>query len=135
MLYGIVIKYIINVVFIPQCGEIVAPIASVIYQMVACTTSFILLYKYLKEKPHLGKLFGKTILSTILMAFSIIICKKFIPEYIGSSAVFTLLTILIAMLVYFISIFGLNTFTKEEILEFPMGQKIYTFVSKFHKKR
>lgn len=131
---GILVKYVINVVFIPKYGQIVAPIASVIYQMIACTSSFILLFKYLKEKPNLKDLFGKTIISTIIMAIAILLSKYVFAKigFIGNIS--TLVIILEAMIVYIICIFAFKTFSKEQILELPMGQKIYGFVSRFTKK-
>lgn len=130
---GIIVKYIINVTLIPIYGEIVAPIASVIYQAIACITSFILLYRYLKEKPDLKDLFGKTIIATILMAAVIYICKTFLPMFIASNTICVIATILIAVFIYFNLVFGFRIFNKDEIMELPMGAKLYSFVSKFHK--
>ena len=65
------------------------------------------------------------------MAIVIMFCK-YIFSYINlSNIVSTFSVIFVAILVYFISIFALKTFNKEQILELPMGSKIYSFVSKF----
>ncbi len=130
---GIAVKYAINVIFIPKYGEVVAPIATIIYQMIACTFSFVLLFKYMKEKPNLKELFGKVIISTIIMAVSILGLKYFFASINMAGAVATFAIIGIAMLIYFVSIFALKIFTKEQILELPMGSKVYSFVAKFSK--
>lgn len=101
--------------------------------MIACVCSFKLLFKYLRFRPNLIDLFGKTIVSTIIMAFVILI-SKYVFNMIGfTSNIATLIIIFMAMCIYLICIFRFKTFSDEQILELPMGRKIYRFVSKFTK--
>lgn len=131
LVIGIVIKYLLNVIFIPIYGEIVAPISSVIYQMIACSFAFVLLYKYLKEKPNMIKLFSSTILSTLLMAASIVLSLNILPNIFNSNTIITLLTMAVAIVTYIVGIFMYKGLNKEEILELPMGDKIYNIIKKF----
>lgn len=127
---GIVIKYLLNIIFIPIYGEIVAPISSVIYQIIACSLAFIMVYKYLKQKPNLIKLFLPTILATLLMAASIVICTYLLPKIIVSNTILTVTTIIVAIITYVVGIFMYKGLNKEEILELPMGEKMYNVIKK-----
>lgn len=133
LVIGVATKYLLNVTFIPIYGAIVAPISSVIYQFVACTFAFVLLFNYLKVKPNFFDLFVKTIFSTLVMAAGIIITFKIFSLFDMSNTVVTLATMAVAIIVYCTSLLAFNVLKKEEILELPMGQKIYNFVSKFAK--
>ena len=128
LLIGVVTKYLLNTNLIPIFGEKIAPMASVTYHFIACSLAFILTYSYLKEKPNFSKLFGKTRLSTIFMAVMIIICLNvftFLPVYL-----LTLVTICLAILTYILCIFSFKTFTNEEILMMPKGDKINKILQK-----
>ncbi len=133
LVLGVAVKYILNVTFIPVYGEIVAPISSVIYQFVACTFAFILLFNYLKVKPNFYDLFIKTIFATLTMAAGIIVTFKILSIFNITNTVVTLTTIAIAIIVYCLALLVFRVLKKEEILELPMGQKIYNFLSKFAK--
>ena len=130
---GVGIKYVLNVTFIPIYGEIVAPISSVIYQFVACTFAFILLFNYLKVKPNFYDLFIKTIFATLTMAAGMIVVFKTLSMTSISGNIITIITMFSALVIYCISLLAFKVLKKEEILELPMGQKIYNFVSKYAK--
>lgn len=133
LVIGVGIKYLLNVTFIPIYGAIVAPISSVIYQFIACTFAFILLFNYLKVKPNFYELFIKTIFATITMAAGIIVSFKFLSMFNISDNIVTLTTMGIAIITYCIALIAFKVLKKEEILELPMGSKIYSFISKFAK--
>ena len=133
LIVGVVIKYLLNVTFIPIYGEIVAPISSVIYQFVACSFAFILLFNYLKVKPNIYDLFIKTIFATLTMAAGIIVIFKTLSMTSISGNIITIVTMFSAVVIYCISIFAFKVLKKDEILGLPMGQKIYNFVSRFAK--
>ena len=127
---GISVKYLLNVALIPIYGEIVAPISSVAYQMFASVIAFMLLYKYLKQKPNICKLFLSTVLSTIFMAAVILVCINILPSFINSNTVVTLITIIIAIITYVIGIFMYKGLSKDEILELPKGDNLYRLFKK-----
>jgi len=133
LVIGVAIKYTLNVTFIPIYGAIVAPISSVIYQFVACSFAFVLLFNYLKVKPNIYDLFIKTIFATLTMAAGIIVVFKILSITSMSSNIVTLITMFSAVVIYCISLVAFRVLKKEEILELPMGQKIYNFVSRFAK--
>lgn len=133
LVIGVLIKYMLNVTLIPIYGEIVAPISSVIYQFVSCSFAFILLYRYLKEKPNLKEMFFSTIMSALTMAAGIIVTYKLLSLLSISANVATILTMLIAVIIYCIALIIFKALNKEEILELPMGDKLYRIISKFSK--
>jgi O-antigen/teichoic acid export membrane protein len=65
---GAFVKYLINVIFVPTYGEVVPAFSTVIYNMIAFTLSFIILFRYIKEKPSIKQLFFKPLIASILMA-------------------------------------------------------------------
>ncbi|MDD2376657.1 MAG: polysaccharide biosynthesis protein [Clostridia bacterium] len=133
LVIGISIKYILNVTLIPVYGAMVAPISSVIYQFIACSFAFILLFNYLKVKPNFYDLFIKTIFATLTMAAGIIVVFKTLSMTTMSGSIITIITMFSAVIIYCISLLAFRVLKKEEILELPMGQKIYDFVSIFAK--
>ncbi|MEG1705102.1 MAG: polysaccharide biosynthesis protein [Clostridia bacterium] len=133
LVIGVAAKYILNVTLIPKYGEIIAPISSVIYQFLACSFAFVLLFKYLKVKPNIKELFLKTIMATLTMAASIIVVFKGLSLFSISGNIITIITIIVAVIIYVVSLLLFNVLNKEEILELPMGEKLYKLISKFSK--
>ena len=69
-------KYILNVIFIPQYGEIVIPITTVIYHMVCFLCAFIAFKKTIKVDIDKKMVYLKPVVSTLIMSITVIIVKK-----------------------------------------------------------
>ncbi len=130
---GAVIKYILNVILIPKYGEVIPALTTVIYNAIACTLSFILLFKYLKEKPDLKGIFLKPIIATLIMTLVLFILEKVNIYIYISNTIYTIISICIAVLVYFISIIAIGTLNESEIKQLPMGDKIFKVARKLKK--
>lgn len=127
---GAVVKYILNVTLIPKYGEVIPAITTVIYNGIACTLSFILLFKYLKEKPDMKGIFLKPLFSTLVMCLGLYLFGKVNETLHLSNAIYTISSMLIGVIIYFISTFAVKTLSDEEIKQLPFGTKIYKFLRK-----
>lgn len=124
LLVGAVVKYGINVIFIPIYGEIVVPISSVIYQFIACTIAIFVLYKALNTKIEVKNTFLKPIISTIFMVFVIILTYKFVLNITNSNGISTLTSIVVGIVVYLGILTTFKVMTKNEVIQLPYGNKI-----------
>lgn len=89
VLVGAIIKYILNVLFIPMYGEIVIPITTVIYHLVCFICIFIFFKKSIKADIDKKMVYVKPIASTIIMSVIVILVKK-IMIYITTSNILIL---------------------------------------------
>ncbi|MEG1204750.1 MAG: polysaccharide biosynthesis protein [Clostridia bacterium] len=133
LVIGAVVKYVLNVLFIPVYGEIVPAITSVIYQSIACILSFILLFKYLKEKPNIMKIFIKPLIATICMGIVIFVVQKIVVYINISNTIATISTIGIAVVSYICFVIGFGVMDKEELMQLPYGNKICQVIGKIKK--
>lgn len=133
LIAGVLVKYLLNVTLIPIYGEIIPAISTVAYQFIACTISFILLFKYLKQKPDIYDMFIKPAFATLIMTIAIIISYKLLIKIGIGSNVTTILTIIIGVIIYIISIFKLRILDKNELKQLPFGEKIVNLTTKLKK--
>ena len=64
------------------------------------------------------------------MAISAIVAEKVLPYIIGSSKIVTILSILVAVIVYLLSLILMKVFREEDYQMLPYGTKIYKFFQK-----
>ena len=121
---GAVIKYILNVIFIPIYGEVVPAVTTVIYNFVACALSFIILFRTLKQKPNMKEIFVKPIFATIVMSIVTIFVYKLFAYINIPNMINTIMTILIAVLAYAVCVILFKALSDEEISQLPYGNKI-----------
>ena len=128
---GVIAKLILNIILvpIPEIGVNGAAIASVVCHLIAFTISFITLIKNIKLNLGFSKLVFKPIIATIIMG----ICSYFIFNLINGIIIekmATIIAIIIAVIIYALSIIALKIFSKEEIYMLPYGTKIYGLLEK-----
>lgn len=133
LIIGVIVKYTINVNFIPKYGEIVPAISSVIYQVIACSIAFAILFIYLKQKPKLYEIILKPAMASIIMAVSIMISYNLLIYFNISNNIATILTIIVAVIVYFISVIKIKILNEYELEQLPYGSKIAQIVGKINK--
>lgn len=127
---GATVKYLLNVFLVPKYGEIIPAISTVVYNFIAFSLSFTILFKTLKQKPNMKEIFVKPIICTIIMSI-FTICSYNLLIYLKiSNSIATILSILIAVLVYFVSIIKIKALNNEEIKQLPYGNKICKVVYK-----
>ena len=125
--------YLINVFFVPIYAEVVPAFSTVIYNMIAFSLSFIILFRYIGEKPRLKELFLKPLIASIIMAIVTIISYKFMIYINISNAISTVASIIIAVIVYLILVLILGILNKEEMAQLPYGNKLCKLVFKTRK--
>ncbi len=132
---AMVIKYILNVIFVPVYGEVVPAITTVIFQIIAATMSFILLFIYLKQKPNMKEIFLKPIYATILMSISVYLLNKGLEILNISNSINTVISIIFAIIIYLFALILFKVLNEEEILQLPKGAKINKIIGNLSKNR
>ena len=126
-----IVKLLLNLILVPIPGIGVkgAAWASVACHLIAFTIAIISLTKNIKLNLGFNKFVVKPIFATIIMG----ICSYFtylnIYGIIGMKLA-TIVSILVAAIIYVISVMVLKIFTKEEILMLPTGNKVYKLLEK-----
>jgi len=124
LLVGAVIKYILNVIFIPMFGEAVPAVTSIIYSATACIISAIVLYRTLKEKMPLKEVIIKPLIASGIMGGVVFGAYKLL-ELVGiGNTISTILSIGVGVVIYFICVILLRVLDREEIQQLPYGNKI-----------
>ncbi len=124
MLAGTVVKYILNVIFIPIYGEVVPAITSIVFSATACIISAIVLFKALKVRMPLKEVILKPFIASALMGLSVFASYKlFITLSLGNT-ISTLISICIGVIIYAIFVIILKILNKDEIQQLPYGNKI-----------
>ncbi len=130
---GVLAKIITNVVLMPIEGiyENGAAIGSVICHLISFIIVYLVLTKTTKLNFSLIKLSIKPILATLIMSICsygvFILVKSFIGIRIS-----TIIAIIIAVIVFAISVVILKVFSREEIEMLPKGDKVYSVLKKLH---
>ena len=130
---GVIAKVIANVVLMPIDGiyENGAAIGSVLCHLISFIIVYVVLIKTTKLNFSLFKLAIKPCIATTIMSAvsygAYILVKGFLPIRIS-----TIITILIAVIVFVFSILILKVFSKEEIEMLPKGEKVYNTLKKMH---
>lgn len=132
LLIGVMIKFILNIVLvpIPGIGASGAAFATAACHAIAFFIGFNVLRANIKLDLGFSKFVAKPILATSAMG----ICSYavyLILTSINIGKLATIISILIAGLIYVLAVVSLKIFTKEEIFMIPYGQKLYTILKKF----
>lgn len=130
---GAFVKYLINVFFVPIYAEVVPAFSTVIYNMIAFSLSFVILFRYIGEKPKLKELFFKPFIASVGMAIVTFLSYKVMVYINLSNAISTLLSIVIAVVVYIIFVLVLGILNYDEIAQLPYGNKLCKLAYKSRK--
>ena len=128
---GVFVKFIFNITLIkiPSIGVYGAAWGSVACHLVAFTIAFTLLRKNIKLNLTFSKFVVKPIIATVIMGicsyFTYLVLKGIIIERLA-----TIVAILVAVIIYVLSVVILKIFTKEELKMMPAGDKIVKFLEK-----
>lgn len=123
---GVAIKFILNLILvpIPWIGASGAAFATVMCHAVA----FFIGFKVLKKSMKLDLPFSKFIIKPFLATLAMAICSYSVYLLLGginSGKMVTIISILIAVIIYTLALIALKIFTKEELLMIPYGSKLY----------
>lgn len=133
---GVAIKIFLNIILVPMPPEVCkvggaagAALATVICHMVAFLISFYVLKRKINIKLNYYQFLVKPIIASFMMAicsyYSYEILKGIIIEKMA-----TILSIIIAIVIYILAVIVLKIFNKDEILMLPYGEKIYKILEK-----
>lgn len=128
---GVIIKFILNVILIPinpekfiLGGSAGAAIATTICHMVAFIIDMHIMKKYITLKIDKKNYIIKPIIATFMMAISSLFVYHILLGMI-SEKLCTIISIIIAVILYVLLVFLLKIFSKDNIFMIPYGQKIY----------
>ena len=124
MLAGTLVKYILNVIFIPIYGEVVPAVTSIVFSATACIISAIVLFRSLKVKMPLKEVILKPFIASALMGLSVFASYKIFMAISLGNTISTLSSIVVGVVVYGILVIALKILNKEEIQQLPYGNKI-----------
>ena len=128
---GVFVKFILNVTLIPipEIGIYGAAIGSVACHVVAFLIAFTLLRKHIKLNLTFSKFVIKPVLATIMMSicsyFIYLVLKRIIVERLA-----TIIAILVAVVIFVLSVLALKIFTKDELEMLPAGNKFVKVLEK-----
>lgn len=128
---GVIVKLILNLVLvpIPEIGVNGAAFASVACHMVAFTIAITALRKNIKLNLGFKKFVFKPVVATAIMG----ICSYFTYCNINgiiSERLATIVAIIMAVIIYAISVIVLKVFSKEELSMIPYGNKLCKVLEK-----
>lgn len=128
---GVIVKLILNLVLvpIPEIGVLGAAIATATCHAISFIIGFIILNKKIKLKLTWSQFIIKPMIATLIMAVCSYATFIFLNSIqIGKMA--TIITIIIAMIVYLLSVVAVRILSKEEIMMLPKGDKLYKILQK-----
>ena len=128
---GAVVKLILNIVLIsiPSLNIYGAVISTITYQTVVFVIETVVVYKTITIKIDFKKAFLKPALSALVMSVAVWISYTMLSKIAGNT-VSTVLSVMVGAVVYATALFLFKTFTKEDVLEFPKGEKIAKLIGK-----
>ncbi len=128
---GVAIKFILNLILVPisTIGAAGAAFATVVCHAVAFAIGFTVLKKSMKIELPFSKFVIKPLLATFIMS----VCSYAVYSLLGginAGKMVTIISILVAVIIYALAIIVLKLFTKEELLMIPYGGKLYKLLEK-----
>ena len=131
LMVGVAIKFILNLVLVPieAIGAAGAAFATAACHAIAFAIGFSVLRRNMKIDLPFSKFIVKPFLATFAMA----ICSYAVYLLLGginAGRMVTIISILIAIIIYALAIIALKLFTKEELLMIPYGHKLYKILEK-----
>ena len=136
LLIGAITKIVLSYILIgiPQLNVLGAAIGTVAAYLVATLLNYMSIKKYLGISFDIKITFIKPIMAAAFMG----ICTYIVflaTEPIFGSNMGTILTVLIAGVIYVISLFGTKSITKEELESLPKGKKIISLLNRMQKQK
>ncbi len=128
---GVGVKFLLNLILvpIPAIGAAGAAFATAACHAIAFGICFYVLKKHMKLDLKFSKFIVKPFLATIIMA----VCSYAVYLLLGginAGKVVTIISILVAVIIYVLALIALKIFTKEELLMVPYGGKLYKILER-----
>ena len=134
LLIGCIAKFILNTILIrqPAINIYGAPLGSIFCQIISFAYSFTVLSRNIPVSVTLGKYILKPLGCSATMGIAAYLIHKGMMTLVGSNLIAVFTAIIVAVVIYFALIFAMRTLNKEELEMLPMGNKLYTLLSKLH---
>ena len=130
---GAIVKLVFNIVLLPSMGVNGAIISSILSHVISFVICFISLKRNMNISFKINKFIIKPIIATIIM--SLVLYVFYLKMYgIISSKILLIVSLLIGIIAYVISIFALKILSEEEIFMIPYGQKLYKLSKRQRRK-
>ena len=123
---GSIVKITVSYVLvgIPALNINGAAIGSVSAYLVAGILNYYAVKKYAGTKINLAKTFVGPMVSTLIMGAATIAAYKLCYMICARNSLSTLLAMIVAVAVYFVSVFVTKTMDREDVLKLPKGELI-----------
>lgn len=134
LLIGCIAKFILNTILIrqPAINIYGAPLGSIFCQIISFAYSFTVLSRNIPVSVTLGKYILKPLCCSATMGIAAYLIHKGMLSLVGSNLIAVFTAIIVAVIIYFALIFSMRTLNKEELEMLPLGNKLYTLLSKLH---
>ncbi|MDY3929252.1 MAG: polysaccharide biosynthesis protein [Clostridia bacterium] len=131
---GCIAKFILNVILIRQPSIHIygAPVSSIACQVISFAYGFTILSKNISIRLSLKKYILKPLSCSAVMGVAAWGIYKLSMMIFSSNIVSVAISIVIAVIIYFVMVFACGLLEKEEVEMLPMGNRIYQFAVKVH---
>lgn len=131
-LLGAVTKFVLNIALVSTIGIVGAPISSVIGYFIMSVTNLFFVIKYVYPELNIINIISKSFYSSIIMG-ALSAAFYCLITYIGlETRMALILTIIVAIMTYIITLLCIHGIDKDDIMLIPGGEKIYTILYKLH---
>lgn len=129
---GALVKLVLNLTLIknPAIGIYGAAISSVVASITASVIEIIVLRKNIKFDTSKMQMIVKPVMASLIMGAFAYLTHEILINYITSKSLVTIISIVIAIISYIISILGLKILDREDYHMLPYGDKIYNIFKK-----
>ncbi len=131
LLIGVIIKLILNLVLIriPSINVYGAAIGSVVCHLIATIIVTKVLFKNIELKIRFRDVVVKPVVATVIMGVISLGVYAVLTHFLGTSRIATLISLIIAIATYGLSVVKLNILSKDDYLLLPAGDKIYSILN------
>jgi stage V sporulation protein B len=131
LLIGVIIKLILNLVLIriPSINVYGAAIGSVVCHLIATIIVTKVLFKNIELKIRFRDVVVKPVVATVIMGVISLGVYALLTHFLGTSRIATLISLIIAIATYGLSVVKLNILSKDDYLLLPAGDKIYSILN------
>ena len=107
-------------------------VGNVIFALIVCILNWRSIAKELNYKQEIKTTFVLPSVSAIIMGIATWGVCKFMIMWTHSIAIGTLVSIMVAVMVYAVALGKVGCLTKDEVLGFPKGRTLYRLMVKLH---
>ena len=129
---GAVLKIIINYILVgtPEINIVGVPVGTTLCYAYICIANFICFVRYSGVLPNLYSTLGKPLISGSLCAAAAYLCSYFGKNLSVSQSIVTIVSLCVAVVIYFVMLAILKGIEKDDVISLPKGKKIAKVLEK-----